>query len=206
MPDHDWDEHYARGEMPWDMDEPDPHLVEIVRSHKLTGRALDVGSGTGTHALWLAQEGFDVVGVDIASGAVERANAKLGERGARCRFEVADFLAGGAPSGPFDFVFDRGCFHVFDAADARDRFVREVAARLAPGGLWLSLVGSTEGPARHHGPPRRSARDVVSAIEPHLELAELRAIAFDVGQPHAARAWLCLARKRAMPAQPSTGG
>jgi SAM-dependent methyltransferase len=206
MPIHDWNERYVRREMPWDSDEADKNLVELVRERGLApGRALDVGSGTGTNAIWLAAQGFDVLGVDVSARAVELANAKLGVAPARCRFEVADFLAGEAPIGSFDLVFDRGCFHVFDDPDDRARFAARVAGCLAPEGLWLSLMGSTEGPPRDHGPPRRSVRDIASAIEPVLEIAELRAIQFDAELPTAARAWLCVSRRREVPAQPSTG-
>ena len=79
---------------------------------------------------------------------------------------------------------------------------RRVARALAPGGRWLSLSGSTEGPAREYGPPRRSARDIVEAIEPALELLELRATEFHVPGP--ARAWSVLSRLRSDPVHPST--
>src|SRR5690606_12532387 len=76
---HDWNEHYLRGELPWDTDEPDPHLIDLVRSGVVDrGRALEVGCGTGTNAVWLAGQGFDVVGVDIADRAIEMAHARAG--------------------------------------------------------------------------------------------------------------------------------
>ncbi len=206
MPTHDWNDHYERGEMPWDSDEPDANLVELVRTRKVApGRALDIGAGTGTNAIWLAAQGFDVLGVDVSSRAVELAKAKLGDGPGTCRFAVDDFLEGEPPAGPFDFVFDRGCFHVFDDADQRARFATRVAGCLGHGGLWLSLIGSTEGPARDHGPPRRSARDIADAIEPALEILELRAIDFDADLPTSARAWFCVARRRETAAQPPTG-
>jgi hypothetical protein len=122
-------------------------------------------------------------------------------RDLRCRFAAWDILAARPPGGPFQFVFDRGCFHVFDEAEERQRFAAQVAAVLAPGGLWLSLIGSTEGPAREVGPPRRSAREVTLAIEPALEIVELRSTEFT---DHHAKAWFCVSRQRTMPAQPSS--
>ena len=65
------------------------------------------------------------------------------------------------------------------------------------------LIGSTEGPPRDGGPPRRSARDVVSAIEPALEIVEMRSPEFH-SQFGPAKAWFCLSRRRTVPAQPST--
>jgi methyl halide transferase len=91
--------------------------------------------------------------------------------------------------------------HVFDEPDERQQFAAQVAAVLAPDGLWLSLIGSTEGPAREVGPPRRSEREVTLAIEPALEIVELRSAEFHGNN---AKAWFCLSRKRTMPAQPST--
>jgi SAM-dependent methyltransferase len=172
MPHPSWNETYASGEAPWDTGVPEPSLVEFVRSGGvMPGRTLEIGAGTGTNAIWLAERAFDVLGVDVASLAVEKARAKLNGRQLRCRFETLDFLTAPPTGRRFQFVYDRGCFHVFDEAEERARFAANVAAVLAPGGLWLSLIGSTEGPPREVGPPRRTARDVTLAIEPALESA-----------------------------------
>ncbi len=198
----DWNESYAQDFLPWDTGRPDPLLTKFVESGRVTpGRALEVGCGTGTNALWLAGRGFDVLGVDVAPLAVEKARAKqAGAKG--CRFENLDFLTA-PPPGPFDFVFDRGCFHVFDEAEQRERFAARVAGLLGPDGMWLSLIGSTEGAPREVGPPRRRAIDVLAAIEPVLELVELRTDTFQT-QTESAMAWFCLSRQRKVPAQPST--
>lgn len=201
----DWNERYRTGDLPWDTGAPDEHLVEFVRAGRVRpGPALDVGCGTGTNAVWLAEQGFPTLGVDVSPLAVEAANARLAGRELPCRFEAGDFLAAGAPGGPYAFAFDRGVWHVFDDPPARARFAERVAALLAPGGVWLSLIGSTEGPARDTGPPRRSAREVLDAVEPALEVVELRSIVFDLGREDAPRAWACVARRREVPAQPST--
>lgn len=196
-----WNESYASGQMPWDTGQPEPLLVEFVTSGGVApGLALEIGAGTGTNAIWMAERGFDVLGVDVSPLAVEKAEAKLGERALSCRFAVCDFLAAPPSDGPFQFVFDRGCFHVFDEPEEREQFAAHVAASLAPGGLWLSLIGSTDGPPREIGPPRRSAREISQAIEPALEIVELRAAEF---HGHGAKAWFCLSRQRQLPPQPS---
>src|SRR6266571_3451841 len=161
MPHPSWNESYASGQLPWDTGQPDPLLTEFVTSGGvLPSRTLEIGAGTGTNAIWMAEHGFDVLGVDVSPLAVERAHAKTEGRALRCRFAASDFLAAPPPDGPFQFVFDRGCFHVFDEPDERQQFAAQVAAALAPGGLWLSLIGSTEGPAR--GSVRRAARHAKS--------------------------------------------
>src|SRR6185436_13243894 len=132
--------------------------------------------------------------------AVNKAREKA--RG-RCRFETVDFLSEAPPGGPFQFVFDRGCFHTFDEDHERAQFAQNVAAALVDGGTWLSLIGSTEGPPRDVGPPRRSAREVITAIEPTLEILQFRSGEFGVNGEQL-NAWVCLSRKRTIPAQPST--
>ena len=199
-----WNESYASGQLPWDTGQPEPLLVEFVASSGVKPcPALEIGAGTGTNAIWMAERGFDVLGVDVSPLAVERAGAKMEGRSLPCRFEALDFLAATPPGGPFYFVFDRGCFHVFDEPEEVQRFAVRVAAALAPGGLWLSLIGSTEGSPREVGPPRRSAREVTLAIEPALEIIELRSAEF---RGNNAKAWFCVSRQRTMPALPSTRG
>jgi len=197
-----WNESYASGELPWDTGQPEPLLVDLVTSGAVKpGPALEIGAGTGTNAIWMAERGFDVLGVDVSPLAVEKARAKMDGRALSCHFATLDVLATPLPDGPFQFVFDRGCFHVFDEPEERAKFAERVAAALGPGGLWLSMIGSTEGPARETGPPRRSAREVALAIEPAMEIVELRSTEFS---GRSAKAWFCLSRQRAMPAQPST--
>ena len=204
----DWNESYAGDFIPWDSGEPDPHLVQAVQQGLIPrGRALEIGCGTGTNAVWLAQQGYEVAASDIAARAIELARAKAKAAAVtRCTFEARDFLAGEPLRDTAQFVFDRGTFHVFDEAAQQTEFASRVAGLLAPEGVWLSLIGSTEGGAREMGPPRRSARDIVNAIEPFLELVAMRAIEFPPvpGDPRPPRAWSCLWRRRTASAAPST--
>jgi len=176
-------------------------LVEMIESGAIAPcRTLEVGCGTGTNAIYLAQHGFEVVGVDISPIAVEHARTKAN---GRCRFETVDFLNEPPPGGPFHFVFDRGCIHTFDEDDERARFAENVAAALDVGGVWLSLIGSTEGPPREAGPPRRNAREIMQAIEPSMEILQFSSREFGVCGEHL-KAWLCLSHKRTIRPQPSS--
>jgi SAM-dependent methyltransferase len=202
MPHPSWNDSYASGAPPpWDSGTPDPMLVEVIESRAIApGRTLEVGCGTGTNAIYLAQHGFQVVGVDVSPLAIEQARAKAH---GRCRFEVVDFLNQPPPGGPFHFVFDRGCFHTFDEDDERARFAQNVASALVDEGVWVSLIGSTEGPPRESGPPRRSAREVMNAVEPSLEILRFHSGEFGVCGEQL-KAWVCLSRKRTTPPQPSS--
>lgn len=201
----DWDEHYASGELPWDSGRPARELVELIEAGRLpTGVALDVGCGTGTNVRYLASRGYDAIGLDIAPLAIERAKAAAEPTAGKVEYRAGDFLNDDVGVGRFQLVFDRGCFHVFDDADDRARFAAQVARCLAADGVWVSLLGSTEGPARDHGPPRRSARDILTAVEPALEIVELKGVELDADAPTSVRGWVLIARRRAVPAQPSS--
>jgi methylase of polypeptide subunit release factors len=80
------------GQLPWDTGQPEPLLVEFVTSGAVTpSPTLEIGAGTGTNAIWMAERGFDVLGVDVSPLAVERAHAKLEGRALRCRFAAWTF-------------------------------------------------------------------------------------------------------------------
>lgn len=207
MTSQEWNDRYKEGNLPWDIQEPDDNLLKLVGSGTVTpGRALEIGCGTGTNALWLARQGFSVLGVDISPEAIEMANQKKDGQPLSCDFAVMDFLKDGHFPQKYDFVYDRGCFHSFHDDIERKRFAAQVSRALAPDGIWASLIGSTEGAPRETGPPRRTALEVIEAIEPYLEIVELRSVLFRTNYPYAPMAWLCMARQRKEPAQPSTSG
>ena len=95
-------------------------------------RILDVGTGTGAAALWLARrfEGAEVLGVDVAPEMIDRARAKAAEG---VRFAVADTRAAAA-EGPFDLVVHLNCPVLFD----------DVATALADGGTVIVAATSGE--------------------------------------------------------------
>jgi SAM-dependent methyltransferase len=194
-----WEQRYLDGDLPWDSGTPDRHLTGFVEELGATsGKVLDIGCGTGTNVVWLAQRGFEVVALDLSPTAIEKARARVEGAGVQARLLAADFLADNfpaseAPGGPFRLVFDRGCFHVFEEAEERSRFAARVADLLEPEGLWLSVLGSADGPPRSHGPPRRRAAEIVTAVEPHLEILHLESTTFVTSD----RAWRLVARRRA---------
>jgi SAM-dependent methyltransferase len=194
----DWDKRYVDNELPWDSGKPDVHLRRFIESLRITPcEVLEIGCGTGTNAIWLAGLGFDVVGLDLSPTAIKIAETKASEAKASCRWLAANFMKDPVPGSPFGLVFDRGCFHVLDEAQERAIYARRVAELLEEEWSWLSIIGSTDGPPRDTGPPRRSAAEIVAAVEPHLEILDLKSTIFDEEDHADKRAWLLHARRRA---------
>lgn len=191
-----FEERYRADELPWDTGHPDPVLKQLLESLPIpAGRALEVGCGTGTNALWLSRQGFDVTAVDFSERAIEMAHEKAGPESA-VRFEVADVFEKTIDGGGFDLVYDRGCFHLFDEAVDRERFAEAMHRHLKSAGLWLSQIGNADDRSEEDGPPQRSALEIVSAVEPHFEVLRLESSHFDTNLGHVPRAWVGVFRCR----------
>src|SRR5439155_8349298 len=107
-----WDNRYKGGDTPWDTGFPSTELERSLAEMQLPpGRALELGCGTGTNTVWLAQHGFDCTGVDLSPRAIARARQRADEAGVQVNFLEADLTALPDLGGPFDFLFDRGCYH-----------------------------------------------------------------------------------------------
>ena len=140
--------------------------------------------------------GFQVTGTDTSDIALEKAKEKASKAKVECNFVLADFLNNKIEGAPFCFAFDRGCFHSFSSEDDRKRFARNVSAHLEEAGLWLTLVGNADEDRKGPGPPQRTARDIVVAVEPYFEVLSLISSHFGSNRPNPPRAWRCLMRKR----------
>lgn len=190
-------ERYKAGDTPWDLGEADFNLIETVKTEDIAPcKALDLGCGTGDNSIWLAQQGFQVLGIDASEVAIAKAVEKAAKANVQCAFGVMDFLAAKIEEGPFGLVFDRGFFHILPSDEARKSFAEKVAAHLGEDGLWLSIIGNADEKRKGPGPPQRSAGDIVNAVEPHLEILFLVSGQFGSNRPNPPRAWVCLMRKR----------
>lgn len=126
--------------------------VFLAREGLTSGRALDVGCGTGRHAIALASRGWQVAGVDRVPLALERARRRAAAAHVDVTFVEADVsnLNGRVGDG-FDLVLDLGCFHGLDAAES-SAYGRELDAVTVPGASLLMFAFSPHhfaGPLPH---------------------------------------------------------
>jgi 2-polyprenyl-3-methyl-5-hydroxy-6-metoxy-1,4-benzoquinol methylase len=150
-----WDERYQQQPvetMPWFYPELDDDLAQALDALGLcSGSALDLGAGPGTQAIQLAQRGFDVTATDLSNAAIRLASARAETQGLKISWQQDDILSSRL-IGPFDLIFDRGCFHVLPP-ERRQDYISTIASLLKPGGFFFlkcfsQLQPGTQGPNR----------------------------------------------------------
>ncbi|MGV0646409.1 SAM-dependent methyltransferase [Mycolicibacterium sp. XJ879] len=170
-----WEEHYGERNRVWS-GRANARLVEVAESLK-PGRALDLGCGEGGDALWLAERGWRVVGVDISETALQRAVADAEERGVsdRVEFRQAD-LPEQFPDGTFDLVSAQ-FLHSTLPLD-RPRIFRRAADAIRPEGLLLIVDHGGPPPwasKLHHHHDFPSAKEVFASLNlPEAQWESLR--------------------------------
>lgn len=142
---------YPLEELPWELGRPRRVLVELVEKGLVKkGKALDICCGVGTNTVYLAQNGFEVTGIDISSKALEYAKEKAEQAKVNIRFMVRNFLELPFEDEEFDFAFDMGCFHHVKPDD-RSTFIKGVNRVLKRDGSYLMVCFSDrKGPGWNH--------------------------------------------------------
>jgi ubiquinone/menaquinone biosynthesis C-methylase UbiE len=157
-----WEDVYqntAPSALPWNAGGPDPDLVRLVTSKTIpVGQALDLGTGPGHDAVYLIQNGFDVIGIDISPAAITLARENASSSGLFGFFQVGDIRQIPVEDHFINFVYDRGCFHVLDPGD-RPKAVAEVLRVLKRGGHYLLKVFSDKEPGSD-GPHRFTRKEL----------------------------------------------
>ncbi|GAA1368859.1 class I SAM-dependent methyltransferase [Catellatospora chokoriensis] len=158
-PRHDFDAMYD-GTPPWEIGRPQPALAAVAAAGGLHGRVLDVGCGTGEHALMAAAAGLTATGIDAAPTAIGLARAKAAARGLAATFVVGDVLRL-AEHGRWDTVLDSALFHTLSDAD-RVTYGQVVRAAVVPGSTYHLLCFSEREPGDWG--PRRVTQDEIRAV------------------------------------------
>jgi phosphatidylglycerol:prolipoprotein diacylglycerol transferase len=176
----DWKELYEKGDiekLPWFSEKLDKDLAAALDRLKIEkGKLLDNGTGPGTQAIALAKRGFDVTGSDLSPAAIEYATKRAKKEEAKVTFVVDDVLDTKL-EGPFDVVFDRGCFHVLDP-DRRKDYVATMKKLLAKDGHLFLKTFSHEQPGTE-GPHRFEAKEILEIFAGAFEIEKIEKTVYE---------------------------
>jgi len=168
--------YYAAPRAPWDIGRPQRAFVEAAPS--IGPRVIDIGCGTGDLAIWLAQHGHVVTGVDFLEQPLDAARRKAAARGVTATFLHLDALAVGEIPERFDAATDCGLFHVFDDG-GRAAYVAALTRLLEPGARLFLLCFSDREPGEH-GPRRVGESDLRRAFAAGWEVERITPARFEV--------------------------
>ena len=146
----EWDARYAKGQV-WSI-EPNRFFAELVDELDVApGRAIDLACGEGRNAVWLAQRGWQVTGVDFSAVGVARGRAGAEAVGLDLDWVVADLATWPLGAEVWDLVA-----HVYLhwPTSERELFLRRCAAAVAPGGSLVIVGHDRENIANGHGGPQ----------------------------------------------------
>ncbi len=196
-----WDSAYRGGKRPgWDTGRPSSHLAQAVESGKIKPcRTLELGCGLGTNAIYLAGRKFDVSALDIAPSALSGAMERAKKANVSVQWVLADVLA--PPKiGPFDFIYDRGCYHGVRRGNAAG-YIETLRKLTRPGSLVLIEAGNANEPPPHYGPPRVKEEELRADFSADFDFQELRETHFNTSDPNGkgALSWFVLLRRKDKP-------
>jgi methyl halide transferase len=186
----EWNQQYVEGHMPWDSGVPSKELIRTLAAEKISPcRTVELGCGTGTNAVYLASRGFDVTGLDCSAVALAEARKKATEAGRTVSFLEVDLCNLALEVRPFDFLFDRGCYH-----SVRDinlgGFVNSLRRLSRPGSRFLLLTGNAN--EKVQGPPRVHDYEIREELGGLFDIHWIREFRFEVPDPpEGFLAWSC---------------
>lgn len=174
---------------PWDIGRPQPPFLALPEAGELRGRVLDIGCGTGEHALMAAGRGLEATGLDSAPAAIEIAKRKGRERGLNARFLVHNALDLASLGEQFDTVLDSGLFHVFGDEDRR-AYVENLKTVTAPGARYFMLCFSEHQPG-DFGPRRVSQAEIRQSFSQGWQVDGIEMVKLETTMgPEGIVAWL----------------
>jgi SAM-dependent methyltransferase len=173
----------------WEIGRPQREIIMLETAGEIHGRILDVGCGTGDNTLYLAQQGYEVFGIDVASAAVDKARKKATVRHAKGLFIVHDALSLDTLGIKFDTIVDSGLFHVF-SNHARLKFVQSIRSSLRVRGTYLMLCFSEHEPDGW-GPRRVTQEEIIDSFSEGFKINYIREAIFETNRPQSnVKAWL----------------
>jgi len=172
-----WDNLYKNSEvetLPWFHIKLDKDLEEEINKMEIkSGTFLDIGTGPGTQAVELTKKGFNVTATDVSEAAINKAKNLSN----KVEFITDDILHPKLTK-KFDFIFDRGVFHVLSPEDQKT-YVKNIRDLLNINGILFLKCFSKYQPEWEYGPHRFSKDDIDDIFNDDFIIKEIRDTTFE---------------------------
>ena len=160
---------------PWDTKQPKENVIAWHQGGWVHGDVLDIGCGLGDNAIYLAQQGLNVTGLDISPTALTTAERRANDAGVSVKFAVADSTKLVGYTEAFDTVVDSGMFHCLDD-DGKRSYAAAAHRATRPGATLLLSCFSDANPSEEEWPrpavSEQTLRDVLGGAGWDIEALE----------------------------------
>lgn len=176
-------------DLPWFSTNLDHDLEDVIKELNIAeGAVLDIGTGPGTQAIELAGRGFMVTATDISDSAIQKAKERAALEERVVKFITDDILETKLAE-HFDFIFDRGCFHVLPPDRRRD-YAKATHKLLKPSG-WLLLKCFSQLEPGDYGPYRLSPEEIRDVFQFPFIILSIKDTVFIGNQQPPPKALFC---------------
>ncbi len=195
-----WDADYRGKQLAaWDIGKPADELQKLVGGGEIRPcRAVDLCCGSGTDAIYLARQGFQVTALDIAPSALSLAERKARAAGVSAQWLLANVLAPPELE-PFDFIYDRGCYHV--VRDQNLNSYLDTLRRLSrPGTQFLLLAARADEEGSNRIQSGVTEEELRFDLLPLFDIEWLRQVRLESNEPGIGPpGWAVLLRRTGKP-------
>jgi SAM-dependent methyltransferase len=158
---HAWEQRYQNQNTPWDLQQAAPPLVDWYNQTQPTpGLSAVLGCGKGYDAVWLAQQGFEVVGFDFAPAAIAQAQNLAAIAQVSVDWQQRDIFQLEEYAQKFDYVIEHTCFCAI-APEQRPEYVQVVGQLLKPKGKLVAIFFTHQRPG---GPPYGTTKAEIESL------------------------------------------
>ena len=163
---------YRLGFLQWDIHAAQPALVDLVRDGMLSGRTvLDIGCGVGENAAFLADAGFEVLGIDYSGIAIARARSRAAQTGGP-EYKRHDVFELRTLGGAFDVAIDFATYHILPESRLPD-YADNLASVTREGSIFVLLCFNQNAPEERLGPRRVSQQEIRRVFSDRWEITRI---------------------------------
>ncbi len=173
----------------WEINRPQKAVMSLLKAGSVKGRVLELGCGTAENSIYLTENGFEVMGIDLSQHAIDIARQKAKAKGVSVELICGDLFKHDFGGALFDTILDSGVFHAF-SDNARKKYMKVLRQLAHPEGQ-LHLIAWSDLEPGEDGPRRLSQDEIRRVFEKEwTDITIVKSVYETNTHAHGAAAWL----------------